>query len=174
MLAIPVLHQLGHVPALGRAERGHAPIVEDQDIDAGEPREQSRIGAVRTGQGELVEEPRGTAVDRPVATTQGVLGEGAGDEGLPQSQESCRFDRLTTGGARQEPVEMNFPSKSRPDASDLEFEVTVDEASEPASASPAKPATVVLVIIPRGIRFKVDMESHPGATCVKIPVGEAT
>ena len=52
--------------------------------------------------------------------------------------------------------------------------MTVDEASEPASASPAKPATVVLVIIPRGIRFKVDMESHPGATCVKIPVGEAT
>ena len=69
---------------------------------------------------------------------------------------------------------MNFPSKSRPDASDLEFEVTLDEASEPASASPAKPATVVLVIIPRGIKFKVDMESHPGATCVKIPVGEAT
>ena len=69
---------------------------------------------------------------------------------------------------------MNFPSTNRSNASDLEFEVTFDEAIEPASESPAKPATAVLVIIPRGIKFKVDMESHPGATCVQIPVGGAT
>ncbi len=69
---------------------------------------------------------------------------------------------------------MNFPSTNRSNASDLEFEVTFDEAIEPASESPAKPATAVLVIIPRGIKFKVDMESHPGATCVRIPVGGAT
>lgn len=69
---------------------------------------------------------------------------------------------------------MNFPSTNHADASNLEFEVTLDEAIEPESASPAKPATAVLVIIPRGIRFQVDMESHPGATCVRIPVGGAT
>jgi hypothetical protein len=49
--------------------------------------------------------------------------------------------------------------------------VILDEAIEPESASPAKPAMEVLVIIPRGIRFKVDVDSVPGATCVKIPVG---
>ena len=43
---------------------------------------------------------------------------------------------------------MNFPSTDQSTASDLEFEVTVDEALAPESASPAKPATVVLVIIP--------------------------
>lgn len=69
---------------------------------------------------------------------------------------------------------MNFPSTNPSSAIDLEFEVIVDEAIEPASASPAKPATAVLVIIPRGINFKIDMESHPGATCVKIAVGGAT
>lgn len=69
---------------------------------------------------------------------------------------------------------MNFPSTNQSDASAFEFEVTLDEAIEPESASPAKPATAVLVIIPRGIRFQVDMESHPGATCVRIPVGGAT
>jgi hypothetical protein len=69
---------------------------------------------------------------------------------------------------------MNFPSTDQSNASTLEFEVTLDEAIEPESASPAKPATAVLVIIPRGIRFQVDMESHPGATCVRIPVGVAT
>ena len=69
---------------------------------------------------------------------------------------------------------MNLPSTNQSDASHLEFEVTLDEAIEPEPASPAKPATAVLVIIPRGIRFQVDMESHPGATCVRIPVGGAT
>ncbi len=67
---------------------------------------------------------------------------------------------------------MNFPSTNQSDANDHEFEVTLDEAIEPASAIPAKPATAVLVIIPRGIKFKVDMDSYPGATCVRIPVGE--
>ena len=68
---------------------------------------------------------------------------------------------------------MNFPSTNQADAINLEFEVILDEAIEPASASPAKPATAVLVIIPRGTKFKVDVDSYPGATCVRIPVGES-
>ncbi len=67
---------------------------------------------------------------------------------------------------------MNFPSTNQSDANGSDFEVTFDEAIEPTPASPAKPATAVLVIIPRGIKFKVDVESYPGATCVRIPVGE--
>jgi len=97
VLAIAVLHQLGHVPALGRGERGHAPIVEDQDVDAGEPHEQSCVGAIGAGQGELVEEPRGTAVDRPVAATEGVLSEGAGDEGLADAGRPGDGDVLVLG-----------------------------------------------------------------------------
>lgn len=58
------------------------------------------------------------------------------------------------------------------DPSNHEFEVILEEAIEARSESPAKPATAILVIIPRGIRFKVDVESYPGATCVRIPVGE--
>jgi hypothetical protein len=69
---------------------------------------------------------------------------------------------------------MNSPSTDQSSASNLEFEVILDEAIEPASASPAKPATAILVIIPRGVKFKVDVESYPGATCVRIPVGEPT
>ena len=57
------------------------------------------------------------------------------------------------------------------DPSNNDFEI-LEEAIEPGSESPAKPATAILVIIPRGIRFKVDVESYPGATCVRIPVGE--
>jgi hypothetical protein len=66
---------------------------------------------------------------------------------------------------------MNYPGTNPVGGSNHEFEVILDEAIEPESASPAKPAMEVLVIIPRGVRFKVDVDSVPGATCVKIPVG---
>jgi hypothetical protein len=68
---------------------------------------------------------------------------------------------------------MNFPSTYQPDdAGSHEFEVILEDGIKPESESPAKPATAILVIIPRGIRFKVDVDSYPGATCVKIPVEE--
>ncbi len=67
---------------------------------------------------------------------------------------------------------MNYPSTNPAKASNLDFEVTLEDASEPGSESPAKPATTVLVIIPRGIKFKVDVDSYPGATCVRIPLVE--
>ena len=67
---------------------------------------------------------------------------------------------------------MNFPSADPDEPSNPDFELILEEANEPESESPAKPATAILVIIPRGIRFKVDVESYPGATCVRIPVGE--
>lgn len=67
---------------------------------------------------------------------------------------------------------MNFPSAHQDEPSSQDFELTLEETSEPESESPAKPATEVLVIIPRGVRFKVDVDNYPGATCVRIPVGE--
>lgn len=67
---------------------------------------------------------------------------------------------------------MNFPSAHQDEPSNPDFELTLEEAIEPESESQAKPATAILVIIPRGVRFKVDVDSYPGATCVKIPVGE--
>ena len=67
---------------------------------------------------------------------------------------------------------MNFPSAHQDEPRDHEFELILDEAIEPESGSSAKPATAILVIIPRVVRFKVDVDSYPGATCVKIPVGE--
>ncbi len=67
---------------------------------------------------------------------------------------------------------MNLPSTHpAEDPSNNDFEI-LEEAIEPGSESPAKPATAILVIIPRGVRFKVDVESYPGATCVRIPVGD--
>lgn len=68
---------------------------------------------------------------------------------------------------------MNFPSTNESDTTNLEFEVIIDEAIEPESGSAAKPATSVVVIIPRAIKFRIDEDSYPGAICVRIPVGES-
>jgi hypothetical protein len=43
---------------------------------------------------------------------------------------------------------MNYPGTNPVGGSNHEFEVILDEAIEPESASPAKPAMEVLVIIP--------------------------
>jgi len=45
---------------------------------------------------------------------------------------------------------MNFPSAHQDEPSNPDFEQTLDEAIEPESESTAKPATAILVIIPRG------------------------
>ncbi len=66
---------------------------------------------------------------------------------------------------------MNSPSAHQDEPSNPDFELILEDAIEPESESRAKPATTILVIIPRGVRFKVDVDSHPGATCVRIPVG---
>ena len=49
------------------------------------------------GEGQLVEEPRGAAVDRPVAAPEGVLGEGAGEEGLAGAGGAGDGDVLVLG-----------------------------------------------------------------------------
>lgn len=67
---------------------------------------------------------------------------------------------------------MNFPGVVPIQDSDCEFEVFLEDGTWAESESPAKRATEVLVLIPRGVRFKVDVDSYPGATCVRIPVGE--
>ena len=51
--------------------------------------------------------------------------------------------------------------------SETEFEVLLEDGTEEASESEAKPKEL-LVVIPRGVRFRVDEESMPGAILVKI------
>jgi hypothetical protein len=63
---------------------------------------------------------------------------------------------------------MNFPGAHAGGEQDgADFEVTLEDGTERASESEAKPR-MLLVVIPRGVRFRVDEESVPGAICVKI------
>src|SRR5262245_10638024 len=80
--AVPVVQQFEEVSAILRGEGVEAPVVDEQDVDAGEPGEQAEVGAVGAGQGELMEEARGATVEGPETFATGLLGEGAADEGL--------------------------------------------------------------------------------------------
>ncbi len=72
---------------------------------------------------------------------------------------------------------MNFPSTSPVGGSNHEFEVIVDEAIEPESASPAKPATEVFVIFvtallePREEARQVTPDQHGRVSSLGSPAG---
>ena len=60
--AVAVLEDLEQVAPLLILDGGEAPVVDDEDVDAGELGEQADVGAVGAGEGELVEEAGGAAV----------------------------------------------------------------------------------------------------------------
>ena len=82
--AVAVLQDLEQVAALLVRDRREAPVVDDQDVDAGELAEQADVGAVGAGQGELVEEPRRAAVEGAEALAAGLLRRGR------RRRRSCR------------------------------------------------------------------------------------
>ena len=57
-----ILQDLEEVAALRILDRRQPPVVDDEDIEAGELGEQADVGAIGPGQGELVEEARSPAV----------------------------------------------------------------------------------------------------------------
>ena len=72
-VAVAILEHLEQVVALQVGDRAEAPVVEDQDVDAGEPREQRRVGAVGVRERELLKEARQAAIDHAIALPTGLL-----------------------------------------------------------------------------------------------------
>ena len=64
---VAILQDLEEVATLGILDRGEPPVIDDEDIEAGELGEQADVGAVGPGQGKLVEETRGPAVASAIA-----------------------------------------------------------------------------------------------------------
>jgi hypothetical protein len=63
-IAVAVLEDLEEVPALLVCERRQAPIVNQQDVDAREFAEDTDVGAIGAGEGEVVKEARRPAIVR--------------------------------------------------------------------------------------------------------------
>ncbi len=81
----PVLHDLEKVSALLDRGGGEQEVIEDQQLDTAEGCEQTCVAAVGSPEGEVVEQSRGADVERRVSLTDGGMGHGAAEEGLPAS-----------------------------------------------------------------------------------------
>src|SRR5206468_9402352 len=77
--AIAILQDLEEVAALRILDRRQPPVVDDEDIEAGELGEQADVGAIGPGQGELVEEARSPAVAGAIALATGLVRQRTGD-----------------------------------------------------------------------------------------------
>ena len=65
--AIPILEDLEEIAPLLILHGGEAPVIEDEDVHAGELAEEPAVGTVGAGELEIVEEPGGAAVVRTIA-----------------------------------------------------------------------------------------------------------
>jgi hypothetical protein len=79
MAVIDHLHQVA--PLLG-GEASHRPVVEDQQLDAGEASEQPGGIAVDARQGQLVEQPRQPLIAHREAAARRLVAEGASNPAL--------------------------------------------------------------------------------------------
>src|SRR5438034_11514444 len=83
--AIAILQDLEEVAALRILDRRQPPVVDDEDIEAGELGEQADVGAIGPGQGELVEEARSPAVAGAIALATGLVRQRTGEEAFPDT-----------------------------------------------------------------------------------------
>jgi len=78
-LAAPVLEDIEEIVPFLRAERGEAPVVEDEDVDLRPAGEDPGQRAVAAGDVQFVAEPRHAAVEDGVAVATRLLPERAGE-----------------------------------------------------------------------------------------------
>jgi len=83
--AVAVLEDLEQVAAFDGCERGEAPVVEDQQVHAGERLEHPCVAAVAAGDGELLEEARDAVVEDVAAVATGLVADGAGDPAFTEA-----------------------------------------------------------------------------------------
>ena len=95
--AVAVLQDLQDVLPLAVLEHGQAPVIEHQDVGAGEAAHQRAVGAVGAGQREFIKEPRQPPVEHAIALAAGLLGEGAGQVGLADAGRAGDEDVLVPG-----------------------------------------------------------------------------
>ena len=72
--AVAVLEDLEEVTTFLILHRGEAPVVDQEDVEAGKLGEQADVGAVGAGEGELVVEAGGAAVAGTEAPAAGLMG----------------------------------------------------------------------------------------------------
>ena len=84
--AVAVLDDLQEFPTIAVAHGGKPQVIDEQDMDLGDPGKELAVAAVGASQGELLEEPGAAEIEGAVAFAAGLVGQGAGDEGLAHAR----------------------------------------------------------------------------------------
>jgi hypothetical protein len=92
-----VVDDFEEIAPLLAGERGEAPIVEDEQIDAGQGLEEPGITSIAAGERESLEQPRETMIEDGSVVAAGLVAERAGDPALAGSGR----DSVTMPGVRR-------------------------------------------------------------------------
>ena len=85
---VAIFEDFEQVALLGFGEDRQPPVVEDQELDAGEGFEQAGVSAVAAGERERLEEPRRPVIEDASPVPAGFVAESAGDPALADSGRS--------------------------------------------------------------------------------------
>ena len=104
---VSVLEEFEQVAAMVGIELGEAEVVEHDEVELGEGGEEFGIGAVAAGDGEVVQQPRQSQVQRGEPVAAGLIGERTGEPGLGNAERSGDEDvevlaQPAPGGKRED------------------------------------------------------------------------
>ncbi len=80
--AVAIVDDFEQVAALLGGQRGEPPIVEDEQVDAGDAGQQASVAAVAAGERERLEQPRQPVIEDGAIVAAGLVAERAGDPAL--------------------------------------------------------------------------------------------
>jgi hypothetical protein len=92
---VAVVKHLEEIVAGHIVQRSEPPVIEDEQVGAGEALKDPGAGSVPAGEAQLVEEPREAEVADTEAVPTGLMSEGAGDVRLARSGGSDEEEALT-------------------------------------------------------------------------------
>lgn len=92
-----IFEDFEEIPAILIAEGAEAPVIEHEDVDAREAREEPDVAAVGVREGEFFAEPRDAPVERAIALPAGLLRERASEIGLAGAGRAREQDRVVLG-----------------------------------------------------------------------------
>lgn len=106
--AVAIFEHFEEVAALGVGEGSEAEVIEEEEFGAGEPVEQTRVGAVASRDGQVSEEAGETKVASREALPTGAVTESAGEKaftgagGAGDEHDLVSADPVAAGQAKQE------------------------------------------------------------------------
>ena len=147
--SVSVLDHFEQISSFGIGQGSQAQVVQDEQMGFGESFEERAIGAVGTGQGDLIEELREPEVKGAEALAAGSLGQGTGEEGLADAggaddEQVVVISDPGAGGEAEEERFFDAPWRSEVDLLDggVKFKMGFEEEAFHLLVRPPRPLSI--------------------------------